>query len=396
MTVAVQQSPAKHKLSSLLETAYSGHLTKDNIDRENGIIKGVKLLGRVSKNGREYSEHALSQAVTLYENKKINIGHPDRNTPDKERGLSEWWGVVRNVHRGEDGDVYGDIHYRQQHAETPALLEAAEKFPEHFGLSQNAEGQKTRQGSKIIVETIDLVRSLDVVTNPATTNGLFESEERTVKKTIKQIFESLDAAKFKGKPGAMKLLEDDGAAYGNAPMDIPEEASVDDQVDSAFRAMACAVIDDDSLDDKAKVAKIKDILAAKAKLTSGAEDKAVDDEPGDETSMESTDPAVQKLSKKLSLLVESFKEIKTERDGLKAESHARSLLESAKRSVTPVTIAAVTACKDYVSRKALIESWPQVSERPARPRQSAPLIESADTAPEVPTGEKFIAQLKRR
>ena len=36
------------------------------VDRSAGLIRGVKILGRHSKNGRTYSENAMRQAVELY------------------------------------------------------------------------------------------------------------------------------------------------------------------------------------------------------------------------------------------------------------------------------------------------------------------------------------------
>ena len=47
-----------------------------NVDRERGIIRGVKILGTRSQNGRTYLAEAIGQAVPLYEGAKVNVNHP--------------------------------------------------------------------------------------------------------------------------------------------------------------------------------------------------------------------------------------------------------------------------------------------------------------------------------
>jgi len=42
------------------------------IDREKGIIKGVKIIGFNSQNGRKYLPEALKDAVPMYEGIKVN------------------------------------------------------------------------------------------------------------------------------------------------------------------------------------------------------------------------------------------------------------------------------------------------------------------------------------
>src|SRR5215510_10167219 len=46
------------------------------VDREQAIIRGVKIIGLVSRNGRRYRSAALAQAVGMYEGAKVNVNHP--------------------------------------------------------------------------------------------------------------------------------------------------------------------------------------------------------------------------------------------------------------------------------------------------------------------------------
>ncbi|MGD0652819.1 MAG: hypothetical protein ABSA16_00610, partial [Thermoguttaceae bacterium] len=49
------------------------------VDREEGVIRGVKILGLESRNRRSYLPEALAQAARLYEDAKVNVNHPKGN-----------------------------------------------------------------------------------------------------------------------------------------------------------------------------------------------------------------------------------------------------------------------------------------------------------------------------
>jgi hypothetical protein len=46
------------------------------VDRALGVIRGIKILGPHSRNGREYLSDALARAVGLYEGAEVNVNHP--------------------------------------------------------------------------------------------------------------------------------------------------------------------------------------------------------------------------------------------------------------------------------------------------------------------------------
>lgn len=245
----------------LLETTYS---TPANIDKEAGIIPHVKVLGRESKNGRTYSDRALDDAAKLYEGAEVNVDHPDRKQPDRERGVMEGYGVLKNTKRESDG-VYADLHYLKSHGSASVIVERVERgFP--IGLSHNADGKVNQRGKKTMVESIHRVHSVDLVRNPATNKNLFESENRTMEKTVREILE----AEFPGKTAGCKLLEMDDGAMAAMPVDVPAEGSSDDQIWSAFKASIMAVVDDDSMDTKSTLKKIGEILKAYDKLSGSA------------------------------------------------------------------------------------------------------------------------------
>ena len=45
------------------------------VDRAQGIIHGVKLLGALSKKGREYPRAVMQKALPMYEGMRVNVDH---------------------------------------------------------------------------------------------------------------------------------------------------------------------------------------------------------------------------------------------------------------------------------------------------------------------------------
>jgi hypothetical protein len=153
------------------------------VDREAGIIRGVKLLGLASRNGRRYRESALEGAVSLYEGAKVNINHP-KGHPLSPRDYQDRLGVVRGVEFRAGEGLFGDLHFNPKHALSEQLVWDAEHAPQNVGMSHNVLARTSRNGNDTIVEAITKVQSIDLVADPATTSGLYEhlqSQELRVK-----------------------------------------------------------------------------------------------------------------------------------------------------------------------------------------------------------------------
>jgi len=159
---------------TLIETVDSRGLTL-RLDAPAGQIKGVKILGTESKNGRTYPAQTLRDAVGLYEGAKVNVNHP-RGPADGPRDYQDRLGVIRNVSAREDG-LYGDLCFNPKHAIAEQLGWDAAHAPENLGLSHNVTAAVKRQGDKTVVERITRVNSVDLVADPATTKSLFEATE---------------------------------------------------------------------------------------------------------------------------------------------------------------------------------------------------------------------------
>lgn len=144
------------------------------VDRAAGAIRGVKILGLASRNGRRYAESGLAAAVPLYENAKVNVNHP-HGQPGAPRDYQDRIGAVRDVQLRPGEGLFADFHYNPHHPLVEQLLWDAEHAPENVGFSHHVEARTQRGSGAVVVEEILRVLSVDLVADPATTHGLFEN-----------------------------------------------------------------------------------------------------------------------------------------------------------------------------------------------------------------------------
>ena len=141
------------------------------VDRQAGVVRNVKIIGLESRNGRTYLPETLRKAAPKYEGVAVNTDH---SKPGEQRRVAERFGRLRNVRTGDAG-LFADLHYLTSHPLANVVAEAAERMADAFGLSHDVFGKVTCRNGKAIVEEIETVRSVDLVADPATTGGLFES-----------------------------------------------------------------------------------------------------------------------------------------------------------------------------------------------------------------------------
>jgi len=316
------------------------------VDREQGVVRGIKILGKISVNEREYTTGAIKKAASLYEGKGVYADHPSR--PDDQRKVGDRLGWLEGVLVKPDG-LYGDLHVLKSHPMADSVFESAERNPRLFGLSHNAKGKSRRHDGKIFVEEIQGVRSVDLVAEPATTHGLFESRENPMPKTVREILESLDQ-KDKCVEWLTNMTEEEAplAMAAEAPVEAPAEANGDEQMKAAFRAALVAAFDDASLDTKATLKKIGEVLKAYEKLTSKPDAEPAPEETPAEEEKSTTESKDHELAAKVAKL--------------EGRDKARDLMEAAgvieldaeKREVLIEALAALPTDK---ARKTLVESF---------------------------------------
>lgn len=161
-------------VTELLQEFVDSRGTVVRVDAEAGVVRGVKILGLHSRNGRTYLPEALFAAMPLYEGAKVNVNHP-KGSALGPRDYQDRIGVIRNVAVRPAEGMFGDFHFNPKHALAEQLIWDALHAPENVGFSHNVEARTSRQGERLAVEAIIKVQSVDLVADPATTRGLFES-----------------------------------------------------------------------------------------------------------------------------------------------------------------------------------------------------------------------------
>jgi hypothetical protein len=146
-----------------------------SVDRQNAIVRGVKILGCRSRNGRVYPSATLQDAIGLYEGAKVNVNHA-KGDPLSPRDYQDRIGTIHGVHQQGDG-LFADLHFNPKHILAEQLAWDAANAPENVGFSHHVQAKTVRQGDELIVQKIIEVQSVDLVADPATTRGLFEGEE---------------------------------------------------------------------------------------------------------------------------------------------------------------------------------------------------------------------------
>jgi hypothetical protein len=339
--------------------------TDIQVDRENGVIRNVRILGRVSKNryepgtdSTEYTVGCMEQARPLYEGKKVNIDH--KRLPG-ERSAVDGFGKLINVRYLNDS-LIGDLHYLKSHRLAESVVEDVERKLGVYGLSHDAVGGAEhidRKGKKLVIESIASVKSVDLVQDPATNRTLWEST-MPAPTTFRALLESLTKKHTAAQKQAVRtLLEMDG--MGDMPAVMPE---ANDDPDAAlmngFRAAINALIDqyeEGEVDAATASDKISKLLTTHEELVADAETEteSEDDSETEKPTGTQTQESVQQQLIELAV---------------------RRLCESAQFTPKPAVLKALMALPDETSRRALIESVnvPQATGTPPlrKPRSGTP------------------------
>lgn len=350
------------------------------VDAEKSTLRRVKVLGPRSENGRDYPSATQQRAKGLFEESRVNIDHPAK--PGEARSVTSRFGVLRNFSHEADG-TYADLRYNPKHPLAESIVWWAQNEPAAIGLSINATGKVRRKNGRDIVEEITKVHSVDLVGDPATTNGLFESRGHRSMITVKQVLEAVyakDAAR-------LKVLREEMPPEPMAmDMEAPaESASPDEQIDAAFESMVCGVFRDKGLGTQEKIQKIKDILKAQEKLMGGGKEPPAEEKPAEESRKTATPPGLAELQEQLASLTR--------------EKKVRGLAAAAGVALTEQQVEALAAIPDEKKLALLIDGYKgQRVETPIK-SGSAPLQEQrggngTGAAPKFGDGKSRLAFLR--
>lgn len=254
------------------------------VDPAAGRIAGVKLLGEVSRNGRRYAVEAMRESVRQYEGAPIFADHA--KSADG-RSIRDLLGAVRNPRYDESKRaVYGDLELLKSHPAAAAVFEAAQRMPERFGMSHVVEGvtEAANGGAEQVVTKIARVRSVDVVTDPATTRGLYESaangqQQKGTSMEVKDLTEATlasarpdlvsaiaarvktelsESAEAKAKDDKIKALTEEVATLAEAAKKSARKAAIEEKLSKSglpakaitdvFRGQLAEAADDKAID----------------------------------------------------------------------------------------------------------------------------------------------------
>jgi hypothetical protein len=348
------------------------------VDREKGVIYNVHVLGVESKNRRTYPLPVQAKARPLYEGVSVNISHPPRENAADDRPFETLFGALRGANT-EDG-TRADLHFIKSHPLAEMVCEAAERFPENFGLSHNAHVDwLVKDDGHRVCESINSVRSVDVVCRPATTNGIFESEQ------------PMD-------PTQDTALQPAGGNGTDAAPPADNGGSDDDPHCQMFLDGAKKIfVGEGDVADKVKR------IAQLAKTILGNED-AIDtaingDKPAAGDDDDDVPGAQESVKEKRRKLDSELATVRQKLAGFERREKARDALEAAKVEATGARITSVAALESESDRKALIEEFAKVdatksAETPAnKPKpKSVPAntLESQQSKPDdaLPNGLK--------
>ena len=162
----------------LIEARPAGTLRPGQINRDLNVIENTVLITAHSANGgkggRRYSDDALRKIAAMAEGLPAYLNHVPADQAFKPRDVKDLIGVHRNVRlHPTEGKIYSDLHVASHQA--PLVFGLAETFGHHIGNSLVSRGLIAMEGDTEVVKDIVAVRSADLVSDPATTKGLFEA-----------------------------------------------------------------------------------------------------------------------------------------------------------------------------------------------------------------------------
>jgi len=165
------------------------------LDRALNVIRGTVLITAHSanggKDGRRYSDNALRQIAGMAEGLPAYLNHVPKDLAFKPRDVKDLVGVHRNVrYHASEGKVVSDLHVAEH--QVPLVFGLAETLGGVIGNSLVSRGVVRMEGDTEVVDDITAVRSADLVSDPATTKGLFESRGAT-EKTLAEVLVEADA-----------------------------------------------------------------------------------------------------------------------------------------------------------------------------------------------------------
>ncbi|HLN30490.1 MAG TPA: hypothetical protein VK395_22290 [Gemmataceae bacterium] len=352
------------------------------VDRATGIIFGVKVLGWESDNGRRYLPEAGQLAVPLYEGCKVFLDHPDKRA--LPRGDEDAFGRLLAVRWEPDG-VYGDLHFFKSHPLAERVCEDVERGLGVFGMSHNAKGEGESVDGTFVIHRIVEVRSVDLVSEPATVKNLWDSKMPTRCERIRTILESKLLTPGQ-RHSLKKLLKASKGDDGEKP------PTHHDHLLNAVEA--CLKEDMDPHERHHKVSRIMELLNPKPACKQLEEDEA-DEEEGqmrdDKADVERDDDRTDRGDKdRPDFTDEARYELEDDLADLRLDRTIQQLCETRSIPCTDELLETLTAIQDEDRIARHLDYLKQLRRRPRTTRQAR-----SQLGPPQPLQESIHATIPR-
>ncbi len=368
---------------------------KVKVDAVKGIVENAKILGLVSAHGYSYTPKACKKAIPMYEGARVNIDHPARSTPGAARSYRDRFGYFEKgtVHFVEGDGLRGRFRFNPKHAIAEQFAWDAENNPEACGFSHNAKGPLVEGADgKLVCESIEAVRSVDLVADAATTASLFEGKNdmalkvrrRKVKKTRRLSPEGrtkvrrLLKEKF-GREFAREILEDVGPDGAAALVQAPPagggaaEGGVDALLSLIKSVLANPNISaEESIKQVTKRLKaLKDMIpggsAAKpADMAAAPEGEPEDDEEEEDDEDHKPRSRGRIRREGLAVIPKKFRRLMAKMEAREEREAVEELCEGLGFKPTKEQVKLLTKLADEDDREALVESWQGDLDNPRR------------------------------
>ena len=187
-------------ITELVEAMPAGPINTGKLNRAANIIMGCTLITGRSVNGgrggRRYSDQALCQIAAMAEGLPAFVNHVKPEEAFKPRDVKDLIGRHQNVrYDAATGRVISDLHLLEHQA--PWVFSLAERMGDQIGNSLVSKGLVKMEGDCEVVDSIVALRSGDLVSDPASTRGLFEAvlaEARQHTEPVDSLYDRIIAA----------------------------------------------------------------------------------------------------------------------------------------------------------------------------------------------------------
>jgi hypothetical protein len=154
-------------------TQFSAIANSAKVNANEGVISGVVVMAKGEAKGHNLmlDDKSLDGFLALCQASKDGV--KTRFGKDHEAGASDINGTLLNFRR-EGDKIVADLHLLKSDTHYAKLIEMAEKMPNQFGLSASTTATEELIGHDKFVRFSE-VQSVDIVSNPAATKGLFFS-----------------------------------------------------------------------------------------------------------------------------------------------------------------------------------------------------------------------------